>query len=448
MNRFSGQFWQVELVQARHLVRQIVAVLKQHMHARLKAGHQQTGGHAFTGDIADQHSHAAVGEFEEIVVVAAHRAARRGLAGDIQPFDRRRGSGQQALLDQRGLLHLLGHGALGFLDLVETDVLDANGGDVGHDREQIEILARKLADQVRRVEIDQPDDAVVGLQGNRDHAADFLLDDAHLAFEALVELGVANQQGLLLLKHAVANGGGDFETFAAGGAHVQLLALQGHQHAASSHHRFHGKIHDDLKKLPQRAVLRKLSARANQGAHLRVALHDGGLIQVGCLGADHGLEIGDDGGRGSRKAVFIFDKYDGLGNETGDVGEFDDEVPRGDAVPGAERRGSFQTAAVQQRAVLAAEILDAPVQAGAGKRHVLARESRVVGIAQLAVAGAAQHDAIAIQGNRDGLALQIAHDQFAGRILGCGSQAFRLTLGIWCGIPCMRLRRVLLPAAR
>ena len=70
----------------------------------------------FAGHVAHQQADAAVGEREEIVIIAADGAAGGGFAGDVQAGDGGRVAGQQAVLDQRGLLHVLGHGALGFLD--------------------------------------------------------------------------------------------------------------------------------------------------------------------------------------------------------------------------------------------------------------------------------------------------------------------------------------------
>ena len=147
------------------------------------------------------------------------------------------GRTQQPLLDERGLLHLLGHGALGFFDFVQPRVLDPDGRDVGHHGQQVQILAREFANRVGRIHVDQPDHAVVGLQRHRDHAADFLLDDAHVFPQGLVELRVAHQQGFFFLEHAVANGGGDLEAFAARRAHVELVAVERHQDAAPGHHR-------------------------------------------------------------------------------------------------------------------------------------------------------------------------------------------------------------------
>ena len=48
------------------------------------------------------------------------------------------------------------------------------------------------------------------------------------------------------------------------------------------------------------------------------------------------------------------------------------------------------------------------------QRQVLARKSDIVGVAQLIRAGAAERDAVAIQGHGGGFAVQVADDQFAG----------------------------------
>ena len=97
-----------------------------------------------------------------------------------------------------------------------------------------------------------------------------------------------------------------------------------------------------------------------------------------------------------------------------------------------ERNGAAPSSAlaVEQSAVLAAQILDAPVVAGAHQRHVLARKPGVVGIAQFAGAGAAQRDAVAVQRHRDGFALQIANDQFFHGVLeGRGHDQLTISVG-------------------
>ena len=123
-------------VEAADFAGQIVTVLKQHLDAGLQAGHQQRRGHAFPRNVADQHADAAVGKGEVIVIIAADGAACFGAPAISSPGATGDFSGSRALLDHRGLLHILRHGALRLFDFVEAGVLDADGGDVGHDGEQ------------------------------------------------------------------------------------------------------------------------------------------------------------------------------------------------------------------------------------------------------------------------------------------------------------------------
>ena len=247
---------------------------------------------------------------------------------------------------------------------------------------------------------------IVGLQGHGDHAADLLLHDAHLPLEALVELGVADQQRFFLLENAVANGLGDFEAFAAGGADFEIGALERHQHAAAGHDGFDREIHDHFEQLSERAVFGKLAAGANQRAHLRAALHDGGLIEI------VGLRARARASRLATTVVAVLEKLSSLVDEdhgvrerARDVGEFDGEMAGGDAVAGAERRRRFEVLAVEQSAVLAAPDPRRATAVARGSRtgQVLAREAGVVGITQLVGAGAAERDAVAVERDRNGL---------------------------------------------
>ena len=90
-------------------------------------------------------------------------------------------------------------------DFGQARVLDANGRHVGHHREQAQIVLGEFAQHERRIHVDQADDALLGLQRHGHHGVDLLLDDAHAALESVVELGVAHQDGALLLEHAVAH---------------------------------------------------------------------------------------------------------------------------------------------------------------------------------------------------------------------------------------------------
>ena len=86
----------------------------------------------------------------------------------------------------------------------------------------------------------------------------------------------------------------------------------------------------------------------------------------------------------------------------------------GNAVAGLERRGPVDALAVEQRAVLAAQVLHLPLAfAGiAHQRQVLAGKPGVVGVTQFVGAGPSQRDAVAIQRNGNGLPVKIADDEF------------------------------------
>ncbi len=78
-------------------------------------------------------------------------------------------------------------------------------GDVGHHREQAQVVLGEFAQNERRIHVDQPDDAVLGLQRHRHHGVDLLLHDAHAALESVVQLRIAHQDRDLLLQHAIAH---------------------------------------------------------------------------------------------------------------------------------------------------------------------------------------------------------------------------------------------------
>src|SRR5215469_9484723 len=128
-------------------------------------------------------------------------------------------------------------------------MFDSDGGDVRHHGQQIQIFLGELVHEVRRVEIDEPDDTVVGLQWNRQHAANLLLHDAHALGESLIEAGVANQQRRLLVDHPIAHHAADAESFAACGTHHQLVTFHGHQYTACSADGVDRKIHDEVEKV-------------------------------------------------------------------------------------------------------------------------------------------------------------------------------------------------------
>ena len=82
--------------------------------------------------------------------------------------------------------------------------------------------------------------------------------------------------------------------------------------------------------------------------------------------------------------------------------------------PSLNGSGLIDALAVQDGAVLAAEVLHLPGVAVAGEGEVLARQTGVVGIAELIGAGPAEGDAIAIERHHHVLAIDVADYQFAG----------------------------------
>ena len=101
----------------------------------LKVSHQESGGDAFAGDIADDEAEPAVAELEEIVVVAADLARLDAHARVVEASERRKRLREEARLDLLGDFEFLSGTALlldlflsraallfdGVSDLVETE---------------------------------------------------------------------------------------------------------------------------------------------------------------------------------------------------------------------------------------------------------------------------------------------------------------------------------------
>ena len=66
--------------------------------------------------------------------------------------------------------------------------------------------------------------------------------------------------------------------------------------------------------------------------------------------------------------------------------------------------------AIQQGAVLAAQVLHVPLVGDPDQRQMLARKAGVVGITKLIGAGAAERDAVAIQRDGRDLSFPVADD--------------------------------------
>ena len=115
-----------------------------------------------------------------------------------------------------------------------------------------------------------------------------------------------------------------------------------------------------------------------------------------------------------RELLLVIHEHHGVLAGLAGAGEFDGQVPRRNTIARREGHRLFDADAVQQRSVLAAQILHGPFAVAPDQRQMLARESDIVGITQLVRAGAAERDAVAIQGDGGGFTIQVADDQFAG----------------------------------
>ena len=73
----------------------------------LEVGHEQSGGDAFAGDVADDEAEPLVAEGEEVVVVAADVAGLNADASVVEGLQRRESLREEAGLDLAGDLELL-----------------------------------------------------------------------------------------------------------------------------------------------------------------------------------------------------------------------------------------------------------------------------------------------------------------------------------------------------
>jgi hypothetical protein len=80
--------------------------------------HQHGSGCAVPRDIGDQHSPAALGQLEEIVIVASRAPGGRIVGGELHGGDFRQGLRQQRPLDIRNDLELLIHRVVGGAQLL------------------------------------------------------------------------------------------------------------------------------------------------------------------------------------------------------------------------------------------------------------------------------------------------------------------------------------------
>ena len=83
----------------------------------LQIGHEERGGDAFSGDVADDEREAVAAEIEEVVVVSADVAGLDADAGVVEGLEHGQGLGEELGLDLLGDLELLGGAAFG-LELI------------------------------------------------------------------------------------------------------------------------------------------------------------------------------------------------------------------------------------------------------------------------------------------------------------------------------------------
>ena len=175
----------------------------------------------------------------------------------------------------------------------EARVLDADGRHIGHHGEQAEIVLRELAQQRRRIHVNDPDDLLARLQRHRHQGADVLLDDAAALAESVVDGGVAHQDGVPAVQDAIAHGGADAETFALVGADHEFAVFERHQNAAIG---FDGVIASSRmkRKAPAVAVWPASSFPARMSAETSCAAASPASRRLFVL--DYAFEVGDDRG--------------------------------------------------------------------------------------------------------------------------------------------------------
>src|ERR1019366_7837434 len=299
--------------------------------------------------------------------------------------------GQHAPLNLRRLRELARHDALRLFHLRQARVLDADGRDVGHHGEQAQIVLGEFAQDEGRVQVDQADDAVLGLQGHRHHGVHFLLHDAHAALEGVVQLGVAHQNRRALFEDAIAHGGADAEAISLVGAGDESVALQNHEHAALRVDRLDGQVQDHGEELVERPVLGEFLTRVDQ------RLHGGRRVWAAALDGhalvgERARQAGDYGGGGGRTDLAFEDDHVG-GRVRRVGGEHDYQMAGGHAVAGFENQSGLEGNVVDEVAVLTAQVLHRPLVAFGVEREVLAGESGIFGKAKLGGAGAAYRQA-------------------------------------------------------
>jgi hypothetical protein len=285
---------------------------------------------------------------------------------------------------KRGVLQLLGVQLLGLLHFDEPCLLDADRGDVRHDRQHAEIFFGEFVNQVRGVEINQSDDAVLGLQRSRQHAADVLLQDAHSGRERLVGQRIANQQRAPLADDQVAHQRADAKARALDGARPQLSALERHEDPARGADRFHRQVQNQVEQLLERHVAGQFAPRSDQRLHMLRAWR--------LASAQQTAETSLHGGRDRRRRPILDEHHWVVLNL-----EHHRQLPELHAVTSAKRTPSLDANSIDECSVGAAQVVHHPIGVFAFEHGMLARKSGDARIAQLVRFSAAQPVTVALQ---------------------------------------------------
>ncbi len=129
--------------------------------------HEQSGGGAFSGNIGENQSPAAIGKWNEVVPISADSAGGDAEAGDGKAGDIRRCLGQESLLNGASFFGFAIHGfALGTLGPETVRVIDGYGDVSAEGLQKPDLLAGKgIQIGVRRGE--DSDKALADKQRNR-----------------------------------------------------------------------------------------------------------------------------------------------------------------------------------------------------------------------------------------------------------------------------------------
>ena len=160
----------------------------------LEIGHEQGGGDAFAGDVADDEAEPMAVEGEEVVVVAADVTGLDAGSGVVEGFEGRQGLREEAGLDLAGDLKLLGGAAIGldFFGRTATLLLDLAGKVVGAD--QFKTVAVDVLETGER----DPEDGLLGrlVKAHTESQPELIGGVDVLGEEA--DLGVAADEAVLI----------------------------------------------------------------------------------------------------------------------------------------------------------------------------------------------------------------------------------------------------------